>query len=113
MRKAPVCLLVLGLFASVAPAAGAFVAGAASGGVARVALRSGDLTLTGASVPIVRQSPFEVDLRATVIDARGTGGGWAVTLGAPSAARATGAAAECLRIPRAHCPWAPSTIRSR
>jgi len=59
--------------------------------------------MTGAAVTVVRESPLEVDLHATVIDARGTGGGWAITLGAPSAADqsapvliATSATAACL-----------------
>jgi hypothetical protein len=51
---------------------------------------------------IVREDPLELDLRVGVVDARGTGGGWSVSLTAYSAGGSsssdlviTGASAAC------------------
>lgn len=54
----------------------------ATAGSARVTLRPGGLTVSAASVTIVREDPIELDLRVGVVDARGSGEGWSVSLGA-------------------------------
>jgi hypothetical protein len=57
----------------------------ATAGSARVALRPGDLAVSNTSVTIARQDPLELDLRVDVVDARGSGEGWSVSLGGYSA----------------------------
>lgn len=53
-------------------------------GRAQVTLRAGGLTVSDAPVTVVRQDPLELELRVGVIDARGSGEGWSVSLGAHS-----------------------------
>jgi hypothetical protein len=64
--------------------------GATHATVARVAITGGGLTMSKASVTVVSQNPTELDLRAAVTDARGTGGGWALSLAVSPDIRATG-----------------------
>jgi hypothetical protein len=71
--------------------------GTAQATTARVAITGGGLTMSNPSVTVVSRNPTELDLRTTVTDARGTGGGWFLSLAvAPSASLiVTGAAAAC------------------
>ena len=85
--------IALGSFAACAAAN----VGAAHATVARVAITGGGLTMSNPSVTVVSRNPTELDLRTTVTDARGTGGGWFLSLAVtPSASLiVTGADAAC------------------
>jgi len=61
----------------------------ATAGSARVALRAGGLAVSNTSVTTARQDPPELDLRVDVVDARGSGEGWSVSLGGYSAGSST------------------------
>jgi hypothetical protein len=58
--------------------------GTAHASSARVAITGGGLTMSSPSVTVVSQNPAELDLRTAVTDARGTGGGWFLSLAAAS-----------------------------
>jgi hypothetical protein len=64
---------------------------------AHVAITGGGLTMSNPSVTVVSRNPTELDLRTVVTDARGTGGGWFLTLAVtPSASLiVTGADGAC------------------
>jgi hypothetical protein len=78
-------------------------AAASDASVARVAIEPGILTASNMSIKIARQNPLGLDLSLSVIDARGTGTGWAVLMAGyspnvPSGSMSvvTGAGAACL-----------------
>jgi hypothetical protein len=84
-------------------AAWAFVAAPADATIASVAVTGAGLTMSTPSVRMVGQNPTELELTTTVTDARGTGSGWFLSLGANSAGATsdsslvvTGADAACV-----------------
>ncbi|HEY1515369.1 MAG TPA: hypothetical protein VGF91_03045 [Solirubrobacteraceae bacterium] len=98
-RRCPALCLSL-LFLSVA-AAGLDVP-RAKGSTATVAITGGGLTVSNPSVTVIGRNPVELDVRASVTDARGTGAGWFLSVGAGSLGDSgsqrlvvTGGRAEC------------------
>jgi hypothetical protein len=55
---------------------------AALGSTAKIAIRGGGLTLANPSVMVVGHNPVQLDVRSTVTDPRGTGGGWLLSVAA-------------------------------
>ncbi|HUB05302.1 MAG TPA: hypothetical protein VMA76_09525 [Solirubrobacteraceae bacterium] len=66
-------------------AACALIAAPADATTATVAITGGGLTMTTPSVRVIGQNPTVLEATTTVTDARGTGSGWVITLGANSA----------------------------
>ena len=54
----------------------------ADGSTATVAITGGGLSLASPSVRVVGQDPTRLEVSTAVIDARGTGAGWFLSLGA-------------------------------
>jgi hypothetical protein len=94
--------------AFVAASAALLLACAAPAGAseASVSISPGELTLSEPSISIVGERPVQLDVKTSVIDARGTGSGWFMSMSAyspsgsgssPSNLLVTSAAAACLR----------------
>ncbi len=62
------------------------VAGAST---ATVAITSGGLSLSSPSVRVIGQDPTRLEVSTSVTDARGTGGGWFLSLGAAAPSQTT------------------------
>jgi hypothetical protein len=89
-------------FAVLSVGAAVGTASVAYGSTASVAITGGGLSLASPSVRVVGQDPTRLEVSTSVIDARGTGAGWFLSLGAvaPSDAIAktvivTGARSGC------------------
>jgi hypothetical protein len=71
-------------------AACALIAAPADATTASVTITGGGLTMSTPSVRVISQNPTELEVTTTVTDARGTGSGWFLSLGAGSAGTTSG-----------------------
>ena len=74
--------LVCGCLPLLAVAAAALNVPGANGSTARISLGSGGLALLDPSVAVVGHNPTQLDVKADVVDARGTGAGWFLSVAA-------------------------------